>query len=327
MNNRLGLLGIVLLVQLVIIAAFLISGADDESSTNKLLDFDPAAVDRVVIADQEATVELSRKDGSWWIGDLPIDADKADKLVNDFASFASPWPVSTTASSTGRFELTAEKFQRRLTFYGGTSTLGDVWLGTSPGFQRVHARREGSDAVYSIAFSNLQAPVKAEEWLDKAILAADGAVKAIVSPAGFKLEKGAEGWLIDGVAADQDKATGFADRFENLRVIGVADLSSQGADKGTFTVTDGKGEYTLQMKEGGSESEYVVISSRQQGGFKLAAYVVDQLLAGREGLMPQSAESGTAPAAGAPGVAPENDPLGQAAPTPAGQPALPAAEE
>lgn len=293
MNGRLGILAAILLLQLVLIAVFVLNDRGDDESSTKLLDFDPSVVDRVVIADPTERVELERKDSKWQIGTVPVDAEKADKLVSDFANFASPWPVSTTSSSSERFEVTAEKFQRHVTFRKGEEVVGEVWLGTSPGFQRVHARREGSDAVYSVAFSNFGAPVKTEEWLDKALLAADGAVKSVVSPGGYKLEKGTEGWLVDGVAANQEKATSYAERFENLRVLGLADASLAeyaGTDKGTFTVVDGQGEYTLQLKQGVGENEYALTSSRRDGAYKLAAYLAEQMLEGADELLAPAAE-------------------------------------
>jgi len=297
MNGRLGILAAILLLQLVLVAIFVLNDRSDDESSTKLLDFDPSVVDRVVIADPTERVELERKDGKWQIGAMPVDAEKADKLVSDFANFASPWPVSTTSSSSERFEVTVEKFQRHVTFRKGEEVVGEVWLGTSPGFQRVHARREGSDAVYSVAFSNFGAPVKTEEWLDKALLAADGAVKSVVSPGGFKLEKGKEGWLVDGVAANQEKATSYAERFENLRVLGLADTSpadnsgtDSGTDKGTFTVVDGQGEYTMQLKQGAGENEYAVTSSRREGSFKLAAYLAEQMLEGADELLAAAEE-------------------------------------
>ena len=288
MNGRLGILAAILLLQLVLVAVFVLNDRSDDGSSTKLLDFDPSVVDRVVIADPTESVELERKDSKWQIGAVPVDAEKADKLVSDFANFASPWPVSTTSSSTERFEVTEDKFQRHVTFKKGEEVVGEVWLGTSPGFQRVHARREGSDAVYSVAFSNFGAPVKTAEWLDKALLAADGAVKSVVSPGGFKLEKGTEGWLVDGVAANQDKATSYAERFENLRVLGLADASlaeNSGTDKGTFTVVDGQGEYTLQLKQGAGENEFALTSSRREGAYKLAAYLAEQMLEGADELL------------------------------------------
>ena len=170
MNGRVGLLAAVLLAQLVMVAILLWNQNRSEVTAEKLVDFEPKAVERIVIAEAAASIELLRKDGAWTVGESPADVAKVDKLVNDFAGFASPWPVATTAGSAERFEVAEDKFQKRLTFHGGDKVLGDVLLGTSPGFQRVHARRIGSDSVYAINFSNFQAPTKADDWIDKALL-------------------------------------------------------------------------------------------------------------------------------------------------------------
>lgn len=289
MNGRIGLLGGLLIVQLIIVALVLWNQSRDEGAAGKLLDLDAGAVDRIVITDASSKIELLRKDGSWSVGGAPADSAKVDKFVNDFAGFESAWPVATTAASAGRFEVTEEKFQRRLAFHEGEKVAGDILLGTSPGFQRVHARRVGSDSIYAVNFSNFQASTKAEDWIDKALLAADGALKSVIAPAGFKLEKGKEGWLLDGAAADQEAATAFAGRFENLRIIGVAEAAGV-TDKGTFTLVDGKSEYTLQLSQGSDDTEYVVRSSRREGFYRMAAYVAEQMLEGRDELEPKQPE-------------------------------------
>lgn len=293
MNGRIGLLGGLLIVQLIIVALVLWNQNRADSAAEKLLDLDAKAVDRIVIADATSKIELLRRDGAWQVGNAPADATKVDKLVNDFARFESAWPVATTTASAERFEVTEEKFQRRLTFQSGETVAGDVLLGTSPGFQRVHARSVGSDSIYAISFSNFQASTKAEDWIDKALLAADGALKSVVAPSGFKLDKGKEGWLLDGAAADQEAATTFAERFENLRIIGVAEAAGA-TDKGTFMLVDGKGEYTLQLSQGGENTEYVVRSSRREGFYRMAAYVAEQMLEGRDELEPKPSEPGEA---------------------------------
>ena len=88
MNGRLGILAAILLLQLVLVAVFVLSDRSDDGSSTKLLDFDPSVVDRVVIADPTESVELERKDSKWQIGAVPVDAEKADKLVSDFANFS-----------------------------------------------------------------------------------------------------------------------------------------------------------------------------------------------------------------------------------------------
>ena len=290
MNGRIGLLAGLFIAQLIIVALVLWNQNRAESAAAKLLDIDAKAVDRIVIADASSKIELIRKDNAWAVADAPADATKANKLVNDFAGFESAWPVATTATSAERFEVTEEKFQRRITFHAGDKVAGDVLLGTSPGFQRVHARKVDADSIYAVKFSNFQASTKVEDWVDKALLAADGAVTSVGAPAGFKLEKSKEGWLLDSAAANQNAATAFAERFENLRIIGVAEAAGA-TDKGTFTLVDGKGEYTLQLSQGSEDTEYVVRSSRREGFYRMAAYVAEQMLEGREELEAKANEA------------------------------------
>lgn len=290
MNGRIGLLAAVLVVQLVIVAALLWSQNRAESAAEKLLDLDAKQVDHIVIADASEKIDLVRKDDVWTVGDAPADATKTNKLVNDFAGFESAWPVATTDTSAERFEVTEEKFQRRITFGAGDEVLGDVLLGTSPGFQRVHARRVDAEAIYAVNFSNFQASTKADDWIDKAVLASDGVIKSVVAPSGFKLEKNSEGWLLDGAAANQDTATTFAERFENLRIIGTAEAAGATA-KGVFAVVDSKGEFTLELSQGSEDTEYVVKSSRRPGFYRIAAYIAEQMLEGKDELEPKTQDA------------------------------------
>jgi hypothetical protein len=295
MNGRIGLLTGLLVIQLVIVALLLWNQNRADSAVEKLLDMEAKRVDHIVIADASEKIELIRKDDIWMVGDAPADATKANKLVNDFAGFESAWPVATTSTSAERFEVTEEKFQRRITFRSGENVLGDVLLGTSPGFQRVHARHVGAEAIYAVNFSNFQASTKADDWIDKAVLAADGAIKSLVAPSGFRLEKGDEGWLLDGAAADQDSATTFSERFENLRIIGTAAAAGANA-KGVFTLMDGQGEYALEFSQGSEDTEYVVKSSRREGFYRIAAYIAEQMLEGKEELEPKPAATTGEPA-------------------------------
>ena len=60
-----------------------------------------------------------------------------------------------------------DSYQRRVQVLTGDETLADVYLGTSPGYRRVHARRADADDVYSIEFSNFEAGTDVSSWLKK----------------------------------------------------------------------------------------------------------------------------------------------------------------
>lgn len=129
------------------------------------------AIDRVTITnDSERSVGLRRRDDDGWViepGALPADGSRVRTLLQALAGPAG-YPVATTASAQQRFDVAAEAFQRRITLEhaGGSAT---VYLGSAPGFRRVHARAEGEDAVYSIDFNSFDAPATAEGWLDRTL--------------------------------------------------------------------------------------------------------------------------------------------------------------
>ncbi len=287
MNHRLGLLGGILVVQLLIVAWLLIGGSAAEDQGGALLDVDAADIDSFAISDGTLQVTVRREGEGWQVGDWPADTTKAAELVSEFADMSVPWPVATTADSAARFEVTAEKFQRRIAFLSGDAAVATVFLGTSPGYQRVHARVDGSDDVFAIPFSNFKAPVAESDWMDKTLLASDGAVRSVVSSKGFELSRGDEGWLVDGEAADQDAAQAYLERFENLRVLNVvAELPEGVEDKGQLDLTDDAGGLQLAFLHAGEEDDYYVRSSRRDGVFEIATYIAEQLLADKDSLLP-----------------------------------------
>ena len=221
MNNKLGLLGGLVALQLLLIAAFWFGGGAD-STPGELLDFAPEAVDELSISDQESELVLVREEAGWQVGALPADDTKIDELLQKMSALAAPWPVAQSAASAARFEVQKDNFQRRVVLRGGTDVIADLYLGTSPGYQRVHARRTDSDDVYSIGLSNFELAVGVDNWLDKGLLALEDAPARVVLEYAAEemspqtLERRAAGedesdtWLINGMPAAQDAATTYA---------------------------------------------------------------------------------------------------------------------
>ena len=287
MNNRLALLGGILVVQLLLVAFVLVGGADESSAGTSLLDLDAATVDEFVIEGEGESITLTRTDGGWSAAGWPADGAKADELLQAFADMKAPWPVATTATSAERFEVTADSFQRRIVFRSSGNALATVYLGTSPGFQRVHASTDGTDDVFAIPFSNFKAPTGIDDWLDKSLLATNGAVQSVVSSRGWTLARGEEGWLLDGAAADQDAGDTYAERYESLRVLSVQNALPDGAaEAGTLDVVDGEGMVTYTLSHHEPEDDYYIGTSRREGVFEIATYIAEQLLTDRDSLAP-----------------------------------------
>ena len=298
MNGRIGLLGGLFAAQLVILAGLLLaSGVGSEAGASQLLSFDPANVTQLSVSGEDRTVSLARDGDSWRLeSGLPADGGKINELLEKLSSLDAPWPVATSGDSAERFEVTDGNHQRRLVIEDEDGPLADLLLGTSPGYRRVHARVSGESEVYSIDFSNYEVPTDADQWLDKALLAAKGEVSSVALEGDWQLARQDGGWLIDGAAADGDAADDLVRRFTGLRVLGTADDeedaeeaegaedAGEGADAvgqpaGVFVVTDEEGEHRLTLFHEAEEDDYSVSSDRVAGRFEVATYIAEQMLA------------------------------------------------
>lgn len=316
MNARMKLLGGLLAVQLLAVAGLLIAdGMGGAGAGTALLPFEASAVVKLGVASQDEALALQRGEDGWQLeSGLPADAEKIREALEKLAGAPAAWPVATSSATAERFEVTEENFQRRLAFETEDGEASALYLGTSPGYRRVHARLDGQDEVFSIDFANYEAPTEAEQWLDKTLLQAQGAVSSVQlqgQDGAWRLERqGDDGeWLLDGAAADQEAADKLANRFVDLRVIGfaeetagvVADAADESADatqesadaaappapKARFTLVDEQGEYRLDLFFDEQAEDYSAVSSRVDGRFEVASYIAEQMLAKAEDLLPE----------------------------------------
>jgi len=191
MNGRIGLLGGLLAAQAAIIAGLLLaSGLGSGAGASQLLSFDPAKATKLRVSGDEGAVQLIRDGEDWRLAQgseqdgLPADGGKISELLADLSDLEAPWPVATSDDSAQRFEVTEDNHQRRLVIEDEDGPVADLLLGTSPGYRRVHARISGQSDVYSIDFSNFEAPTDADQWLDKALLAKAKTLTASYTPLG-----------------------------------------------------------------------------------------------------------------------------------------------
>jgi hypothetical protein len=293
MSGRIGLLGGLLAAQVVIIAGLLLAGGvGSDAGAPHLLSFEPANVTKLKVSGEEDAVQLVRDGEDWRLADgvldgLPADGGKVSELLADLSDLDAPWPVATSDDSAERFEVTEGNHQRRLVIEDADGPVADLLLGTSPGYRRVHARVSGASAVYSIDFSNYEAPTDADQWLDKALLAAQGEVSSVVLEDAWQLTRQGAEWLIDGAPADAEAADDLVRRFTGLRVLGTSDeqqdaagdADAAGEPAGVFVVSDEEGEHRLTLFHEAEEGDYSLTSDRVAGRFEVATYIAEQMLA------------------------------------------------
>ena len=221
-----------LAVQMAIVGVLLAVASGSQVEAEPFLTFDARAVDGLSVAGEDGEVTLTKAASGWQLPDgLPVDETKVDGVIEKLADAAAGWPVATSASVQERFEVAEDNHQRRLTLSGGGEPVADIYLGTSPGYRKAHARRVDDDDIYAITFSNYEAGTKAADWLDKALLRPNGALTGMRYDGAFDLSKDEEGvWTAStGAALDQAKVETLAGRFTGLTVTGVSELSPQEA--------------------------------------------------------------------------------------------------
>lgn len=244
----------------LVVQVFLVIGiyayhqnSQQSTSAQPLLDFDKSSVDKMVIRDANNSVSLQKSGSEWNLPDfkqLPIEQSKLDDLFDKLNGTKLTWPVASTSSSHERFEVTENKFQRRIAFYQGDKQLGEFLLGTTPGFKKIHLRRVGENDVYAVTLNQFDFSVDASDWLNKTLID----VKNVESLTGadYQLQKNGEQWSLvgDDVAkVNASKADEITKIFTNVEILGLPKDTPQGEAK------------SFKVKADGSEWEYTFIKT------------------------------------------------------------------
>jgi len=299
MDKKIPVLAMVLAVQLLLTIAVIWWQREGTASDAKpFLTFDSAAVDKITIDDGDGkSLEIVKADGTWTlpsVQSLPADGDKVKEMLDKLAAPGGSWPVATTDSAAKRFEVTEEKFQRHIRLAKGDQSLVDLYLGTSPGFRKVHARLAGESDIHAVTFANYDATTKAQDWLAKAVIAPDGAVTAIERPGAWEVTKDGELWKLTGLAegqtASEDKIRDVVSKVENLRIIDVADDAAvkelgDAAPLIELAATTAKGKVTYQLYRPKETGDFLVRASTRPQIFRLAAFTAEALNVARDSLI------------------------------------------
>lgn len=202
------LLGSLLAIQ-VVLALSLFVGTQrggEQASAQPLLAFATNTIDRIVINDATAQTTLALAGDNWQLPEkqLPANQSRIHTLLDSLGGLQTRWPVVNSSSGRERFEVADDNYQRKLQLYDGDTLLGEYYFGTSPGFRQTHGRRAGEDAVYALAFNNVDLPIDSNDWLDKTLLGVD--MPTQITGPDFTLVQQQEQWqLADAtVAANTD---------------------------------------------------------------------------------------------------------------------------
>ncbi len=289
-------------------------GLSAGSQTGPLLEVDGEKVDRITLEGPDgAKVVLANKDGRWQLpdaGGFPADGDRVRRLIDRLSGLQAGTPVATSDEARRRFKVGEEAFERRITLARGDQTLATLYLGSSPGMKRIHARTGDQEAIHVVELAAYQVPVSADDWRDKALLSLPSSEIAAIEIDGLRIERAgkagdeqSEGtdeepaWtaspLPEGKRLKVEAADKLVRRLADLRfekVLGKEPKPEYGLEQPLLEleVTRKEGE-TIRYRLGKApekEAYTLKVSSRPEY-FRLASFVAKPLIeaAAREALL------------------------------------------
>lgn len=246
-------------------------------------------VDSISIEGDENTITLEKNDDLWTVAanGLPVDPEKLNNALDTLKELQLGWAVATTDASHRQLEVADDNYQRRVVFRQGDDQLGDLYLGTSPGFRRTHARRGGEDEVYSVAVNTYDLPDNTEGWLDRALLQVGGVTSVQIN--GKPLSKEGDNWAFDGSdQTDQVKASELVSSFENMRVLSLFEEDDDSVEFSTVTVAADNNEFDYRFGE--LDGDYLVSRRDIDATFTISKSSYDKVI-NAELVLPGSTET------------------------------------
>jgi len=198
----------------------------DLINRDKLISFEPYRVDEIHVGDGQDNEAVLLKVGDRWIlpdlGGLNVAPELIENLIRGVLYAPPGWPVANSLSAMQRFHLADYKFQRRLTLISQGELLGTVYLGTSPGFEKVYAKNSSRSAIFSIPFNSRDAWARSGDWLDRRTLQISA--PQLLSFGGHQLTRQGDVWTSEtGTAPDDAELKALLLALENVQIENVAD--------------------------------------------------------------------------------------------------------
>lgn len=281
MSKTIQYLALALIVQLLILATVLFSkNQGTQTEGGLLLEFAPDAIDSLIIGDGTGELEIKKQNGGWYLpayGELPVKSEKVTEILDELAKLQVAWPVASTEEAAKRFEVSLENAQKSLKLKSGDEIVGKLYLGTSPGFRKVHARVSEDDNVYAVEFSQYRVSTKGEDWFDKNLLGFDAQVSSL-KVGSTQINKTDSGWNVSGLEADKTDNGEVETWLKNLSSLQVSKLIT-GNDRDKLLVLDpsleiqveGEGK-ALAYKLWNKDDKYYIKRSDKDQLFEIASY-------------------------------------------------------
>jgi hypothetical protein len=291
MKKWISILAGLLVAQLVVAVAVNLTEQDYGAfvAKEKLLGLEQQKVDRLLIEGGEGAVTLNQSSSQWVLpdeGDFPVAPNSVEALLEKLASLEKGWPVATTTSASRRFKVAEDEYERKLTLYSGDEVVGRLYVGTSPGFRKVHLRPDDEEAVFVAEFNAWEVDAQADGWIDKEVLKLDQAELEKIRLTGEITLLNEQGEMqLEGLQAQEstnlEETRNLISKLSDLRIQSLIGEEESAAYKEKepeldilVMLKDGK-ELSYQFFKVEGESHYSLKRSDRDRYFEVASQMVD----------------------------------------------------
>lgn len=271
MNHVGKTLLLILLIQCGIVAALYWpqEPALETMEPQALVALDPGAIDEIRVSDVPQMEAVLRRSGQSWtlpeLNDLPADPLSVQQLIDGLTGSRTGWPIAKSAAARQRFQVADYHHQRSVTLRTESGEAATIYLGTSPGYRKVHARNAASNEIYSLAFNVFDAPGNSAAWIDRKLLQIRLPLR--ISRDQHSIHRTEGDWLTaNGAIPDERELAALLSALRSLQVDGVASEAQQDAlalveaqmllDIESMTGDISLGFFTLDAEHFVSSSEY-----------------------------------------------------------------------
>jgi hypothetical protein len=293
MRNIIFILSGLLAAQLVL--AITMNLTDTEyvafRSEEKLLAFDAESVDSLKISDGQSQLLLVKQDDGWVLPEqhnFPVSPTEIEQLLQQLSGMNKGWPVATSNSALKRFKVADDLFEHRLTLLNQDKELAQLYIGSSPGFRKVHARPGDEDRVFAIDFESWRVSVSVDDWIDKQLLKLEQDEITGIEISDINLaNEGGQFKLPDlkpDEGVDQEKVDALVDAIAELQITSLHHEASgveQQLDTSTIKAkvkTKGGDELVYQFNKPKDGDNYVLKRSDKPFSYTIAAASVDRIV-------------------------------------------------
>jgi len=231
MKKTIRILGVIFIAQLIIVTALFFPTDEprEEISQQDLFTFSPDKIDKIVIYGGDKVLVLESENTRWSLPeyyDFPVEENRVSTFIQKLTGFKQGWPVATTAAAAKRFKVSEDDFERKIEIYKGESLLDTLYVGSSPGFRKVHVRKANANNIYDVTFSAFDASIKIADWRDTSLLRLEQTDIIKVSSPDFSLVKEGDVFVLEGLdeaspPIAQTTVAGYVQKLTALNTVTV----------------------------------------------------------------------------------------------------------